>query len=476
MCAAYVDFISDTLPDVLRNITQKEHQFLTRTNTPWIIMPFLLGLSFLRTLKVLTYTSLIGNIAVFSGCIGVIIYGYFLYRTDLTFNHNFVEWKTLPKYVGGNTFLFAIHVVILPIMQQMDGSDGSRKIKYVVTGSFSFITIFNALFGAVGFLLFASSKCSNVDNAYFGPCDNILSNMSGGNVLDTVRILVCIDLLFTVPLILAASRVIIEKHILDSDTARRLDRMWSRCSHENVPRNDCSESESELVQTIRFQTASDEDCCLTGTGSQWIGGVALSRDRDDTMHFNADTSNTSSSCSESKDGTDIKTKAVQSGEFILPSPAGTTGDVKRERESRSDGTDPKMFTCIVQYTVRTALVTSVVLMSVCVPRFGDMVDLVGGLVMPLTCFLLPSAMNIRLWHHIDLLTASTSSSSQYSAGGELCQSSDTASASRGSSGVAPLIVKKRSTMSNTQYFFHMLIILFGVLTMIATTALTLSSK
>lgn len=475
VCAAYVDFISDTLPDVLRNITQNEHLFLSRTNTPWIIMPFLLGLSFLRTLKVLTYTSLIGNIAVFSGCIGVIIYGYFLYRADLTFNHNFVEWKTLPKYVGGNTFLFAIHVVILPIMQQMDGSDGSRKIKYVVTGSFSFITIFNALFGAVGFLLFASSKCSNVDNAYIGPCDNILSNMSGGNVLDTVRILVCIDLLFTVPLILAASRVIIEKHILDSDTARRLDRLWSRCSQGNAARNDCSESESELVETIRFQTASDQDCCPTGVESRWIGGTTFSHDREHTMLFNADCS---SNCSESKDTIDIKTKAVNAEDFILLSPttAIVTGDVKRERDSRVGSAGSKLFTCIIQYTVRTALVTSVVLMSVCVPQFGDMVDLVGGLVMPLTCFLLPSAMNIRLWHHIDQLTASTSSSSQYSAGGELCQSTDTSSVPRGSSGDAPLIAKRRSSMSSTQYFLHMLIISFGLLTMIATTALTLSAK
>lgn len=296
--------------------------------------------------------------------------------------------------------------------------------------------------------------------------------MSGGNVLDSVRILVCIDLLFTVPLILAASRVIIEKHILDSDMGRNFDRMWSTYSQENEG------TESELVHTHRFQSAPNLTCRFDGVEPQWINGASLSHGRDGIPHSNAG----SSSCGESKDAVDIKIKTVQLGDFGHQTLATVSGEP--DKGGRRGSSDSKLFTSAVQYTVRTALVTSVVLMSVSVPRFGDMVDLVGGLVMPLTCFLLPSAMNIRLWHHIDQLdtTTPTSLSPQKSAGGDVTlpvsavSNSNSSPNSWSSSGVAPLIVKKKGSMSNAQLFVHTLIILFGLLTMIATTALTLSAN
>lgn len=441
VCAAYVDFIADTLPEVLRNFTSTKLLFLTRRNVSLLIMPIILGLSFLRTLKVLTYTSLIGNVAVFSGCVGVIMYGYLFYRQDLTFDHSFVEWKTLPKYIGGNTFLFAIHVVILPIMQQLDDTDNNKLKKIVIAGSFSFITLFNAVFGFIGFLLFANSECKHVDKSYIGPCDNILSNMSGGNILDTIRILVCVDLLFTVPLILAASRVIIEKLIFQSDATRRL--------YETLFQGQAAE--------VRSKTSSP--------GNSFTEGSRASSDS--LKQFG---SNISGDDEYSRSATDNESKGSSSlhdAEVIYFSEVSVQ-EVDRTSGRSSlilDSTkciETGCFAAFVQYTVRSLLVTTVIVMSISIPQFGDMVDLVGGLVMPLTCFLLPSAMNIRLINHLDQLQQAQAPVHGHSAGA-------------GCNGIAPLIYKKRGSMPRFVFYVHLLIILFGVITMAATTALTVTS-
>ena len=119
VCTAYVDFISETLPVVLRGWMRRDDIYLTRSNCPWILMPIVLLLSYLRTMKVLTLTSGLGDVAVFVGCIVVIGYGITHYSSDVTFRHPLIEWNTLDKYVGSNSFLFAVHIVILPIMHQM---------------------------------------------------------------------------------------------------------------------------------------------------------------------------------------------------------------------------------------------------------------------------------------------------------------------------------------------------------------------
>ena len=447
--AAYVDFISDTLPDVLRNCTDCKLTFLTRSRTPWFIMPIILGLSFLRTFKVLTYTSVIGNVAVFSGCIGVIIYGYLFYRNDVTLDHNFVEWKTLPRYVGGNTFLFAIHVVILPIMQQIDGSDGNGMKKHVIGNSFFFITLFNAIFGVTGFLLFASSECKNVHNAYLGPCDNILSNMSGGYALDVIRILVCIDLLFTVPLILAASRVLIEKLILDSETTRGLHRQWSQYSNRRgtqlskstfYPQLDASEADSAGL--IRVQNPLNLDKPTSQNGTFRGGYTNLSNG------------------SESKENPYADNVELVGRRTSESSPLESDVNSTQQADSLKLPNNT-FFVSFIEYTVRTILVITVILMSVSLPQFGDMVDLVGGLVMPLTCFLLPSAMQIRLSHHSDQLLRPADG--------------DDLGSQRIRDNMAASRTNQKRSMPPVVYFGHVLIMAFGFLTMIATTALTLMS-
>lgn len=58
--------------------------------------------------------------------------------------------------------------------------------------------------------------------------DNIIKNLNTGTILQVVRVLLCIDLLFTIPMLLGAAREIIEETIMAGSWAQR---------HETFTRN-----------------------------------------------------------------------------------------------------------------------------------------------------------------------------------------------------------------------------------------------
>ena len=427
VCAAYVDFIAGTLPEVVRGWTKSNHVIFTLNNTPWIIMPIILGFSFLRTLKVLTYTSFFGNLLVLTGCFCVLVLGIIRYHKEVTLDHNFVEWQTLPRYVGGNTFLFAIHVVTLPLMQQMENQNGNQNKRDAISRSYMFITLFNAIFGSIGFLFFASSTCINDQaRAYAGPCDNILSSISGGSLLDFVKILVSVDLLFTIPLILAASRAVIEDGILNSTLIRDGRRKWLNRFRRKCERENRSDSHELNATGFNHQLGSNCTASPVPTGS-FDADADASPDIDGADcgesgmgHHNSSSSNGKGSI-EAEERKEVHDSNSDDEEFTVidfhadsDNPIHSRGAVGRPAENStmaeydSDHLDMgikmakemlirnERFTLLVQYTVRTSLVISVILMAVLIPNFGDMVDLVGGIVSSFTGFFLPPIIYMRL--------------------------------------------------------------------------------
>ena len=428
VCAAYVDFIAGTLPEVVRGWTKSNHVIFTLNNTPWIIMPIILGFSFLRTLKVLTYTSFFGNLLVLTGCFCVLVLGIIRYHKEVTLDHNFVEWKTLPRYVGGNTFLFAIHVVTLPLMQQMENQNGNQNKRDAISRSYMFITLFNAIFGSIGFLFFASSTCTNDQaRAYAGPCDNILSSISGGSLLDFVKILVSVDLLFTIPLILAASRAVIEDGILNSTLISNGRRKWLNRFRRKCERENRSDSHELNATGFNHQLGSNCTASPVPTGSFDADADAdASPDIDGVDcgesgigHRNSSSSGKGSreaeerkevhdSNSDDEEFTVIDFHADSDNPIHSRGAVGRPADNSAMAEYDSDHLDlgikmakemlirNERFTLLVQYTVRTSLVISVILMAVLIPNFGDMVDLVGGIVSSFTGFFLPPIIYMRL--------------------------------------------------------------------------------
>ena len=426
VCAAYVDFIAGTLPEVVRGWTKSNHVIFTLNNTPWIIMPIILGFSFLRTLKVLTYTSFLGNLLVLIGCFCVLVLGIIRYHNEVTLDHNFVEWQTLPRYVGGNTFLFAIHVVTLPLMQQMENQNGNQNKRDAISRSYMFITLFNAIFGSIGFLFFASSTCTNDQaTAYIGPCDNILSSISGGSLLDFVKILVSVDLLFTIPLILAASRAVIEDGILNSTLIRDGRRKWlnrfrRKCARENGSDSyelnatgfnhqlDNASTLSPLPRPLNGSFDADADASADGADRAELGTSLHNSSSDKKLTETEERKEVHDSNSDDEEFTVIDFNADSDNPIHGGGAAGRPAENSMTTEYDSDNLDMgikmakemllrnERFTLLVQYTVRTSLVISVILMAVLIPNFGDMVDLVGGIVSSFTGFFLPPIIYMRL--------------------------------------------------------------------------------
>jgi len=239
---AYINFISETIPEVIIDIYGRSITGISQRTIPLFLLPIILLLSYLKTFKALAFTSILGNIAVLIGCIVILVYGY---RNMTSFNNKIlyevIKIKTVPEYFGNVSFLFAIHVVILPILQQLRTSPNTdivpstdivsntdnniiteniendnnliQRIR-VVKWAYLFITTFNTCFGLVGYILFSNQACE--EDARVGPCGNILNNLVG-IVVSPIKVLLCIDIMFTIPLVLVAARELIENNLLEKD-------------------------------------------------------------------------------------------------------------------------------------------------------------------------------------------------------------------------------------------------------------------
>ena len=223
VCAVYVIFISSQLQEIVAG--------LASTNTlevAFMLSPFIVGLALLRSFKYLVFTSILGDVAVLVGLVGTLYIGVsngitatpFDYSTT---NHTSLEhlpavnWSTLPEAAGSIAFLFCIHVVVLPVSQSLRGDtvqSQQRNFQCVTGTSYFVITVANCLFGAVSVCLFGLETQGNV-----------LKNLALGGTYPTlvlvIRVLLCIDLLFTIPMILAAGREIVEDAAVETSCGRK---------------------------------------------------------------------------------------------------------------------------------------------------------------------------------------------------------------------------------------------------------------
>jgi len=200
VCAAYLDFLAATLPQVLGPILGRDFGELEATLA---VLPIMLVLVLLRTFKVLSFTAILGDVAVTAALLAVVVYGFATREIDLTLP--FINAKDVVRFVGATSFLFAIHIVVLPILH---ASRNPQSFSKNIVNSFSFITLLNALFGFLAYALFAD----DVQPA-------VTDNLDGGSsatqaTLNAVKILLCVDLLFTVPFVFVAGREIVERAVL----------------------------------------------------------------------------------------------------------------------------------------------------------------------------------------------------------------------------------------------------------------------
>jgi hypothetical protein len=264
--SAYVDFISSTLPILLGNYWGSEDSgdksVMSAKEITLLLCPILLLLSLVRDFRLLAMTSIIGDIAVLSACVTVLVYGTIQYfRNDNngqphTNRHDFngaaygfqtehmlavtdtnstlsipavldlfatstTELLHIPAYLGDLTFLFGIHIVAFPILQQScDALLRPKANSTVAMYVYMFLSVFNCIFGCIGAMLYQRVACAETGTV--GPCANVLNNLSGSGsdpsssavIVDLVKLMICVDLFFTLPIVISAATEIIEPEVL----------------------------------------------------------------------------------------------------------------------------------------------------------------------------------------------------------------------------------------------------------------------
>jgi hypothetical protein len=80
-----------------------------------------------------------------------------------------------------------------------------------------FITVINLSFGIICVLVFRDQTAAN-----------IMDNLGTSVVVKVVRVLLCVDLLFTVPMVMAFGREILEKSLFDSRFGNKFDARSAR--------------------------------------------------------------------------------------------------------------------------------------------------------------------------------------------------------------------------------------------------------
>jgi amino acid permease len=215
VCVAYIDFIASTLPVLWPHAFNALKSIL-------VVLPFFLATAFLRSFRFLAVTSIIGDVAVIGTFIAVIAYGF---ADDnygkLTLPTGKIDGDVMG-FVNTVTFLFAVHANMLPIAQAMKRPE--EEFEPTLYKTFAFIVILNAVFALLCYSLFGDDVASPVThNLGCLPggidSDNTCTmkeetSAATNAVVVGIQVLLCVDLLFTLPILLAAAREIIEEKLV----------------------------------------------------------------------------------------------------------------------------------------------------------------------------------------------------------------------------------------------------------------------
>lgn len=215
VCSSYLVFMGQTLDSLSCDVTSSNliRRFFPGVSTvTWeiILSALLFPLTLLRSYAVFAFTSGLGVVAVLGGILitlasGILVEpgGGLVYAL-----HAVTEQPMFPSSLAaafGNSFgtvafLFCINFVTFPIMNSMkEPREYNDAIRYAVLGT----AIFNIIFAVL---------CVGFYGEETG--DLVLENLGNGPYLSALKILLCVDLLFTFPMVFSSGRHIMENALI----------------------------------------------------------------------------------------------------------------------------------------------------------------------------------------------------------------------------------------------------------------------
>lgn len=220
VCSTYLVFIGETLSSLSSDARSDNpvRRFFPDVDTVvWEagVAMVLFPLSLLRSYDVFAFTSALGVFAVFSGLLVTVASGVSdasggFYSTVASLR-GMPMWPTSFAQAFGSSFgtiayLFCVNFLTFPVMNSMKSKDEyPRAVSVAVTS----VYIVNVLF-ALWCLGFYGVETK----------DLVLGNLDNGPCLSAVKLLLCVDLLFTFPIVFCSGRQILEDALLPKDTDR----------------------------------------------------------------------------------------------------------------------------------------------------------------------------------------------------------------------------------------------------------------
>ncbi|OEU14686.1 Aa_trans-domain-containing protein [Fragilariopsis cylindrus CCMP1102] len=219
VCSTYLVFIGQTLESM--SCDQVTTQNIVRTIAPdlsestWegLAALVLVPLSLIRDYSIFAFTSALGVVAVIGGILVTLAYGVFVEPGGgLSVSLNSIE--TLPMWpssfgaaFGGSfgtlCYLFAINFLTFPIMNSIKEP---REYNGAVSKAVSGVWLVNVAFAIVALGFYREDTQ-----------DLVLANLSNGPYLSALKLLLCVDLLFTFPIVFSSGRQILETAFLERD-------------------------------------------------------------------------------------------------------------------------------------------------------------------------------------------------------------------------------------------------------------------
>lgn len=219
VCSTYIVFVGQTLASlsadaVSGNIVHRLAPTLDETAWEMITAATVLPLSLVRNYGVFAFTSALGVTAVLGGILVTLAYGALVdpgggVSEALSAVSRLKMWPdSFADAFGGSfgtiAYLFCINFLTFPIINSM--RDARADYAPAVSAAVSVIWTVNALF-AIVCLGFYGEQTQ----------DLVLQNLDNGPHLSALKILLCVDLLFTFPVVFSSGRQILENALLGSN-------------------------------------------------------------------------------------------------------------------------------------------------------------------------------------------------------------------------------------------------------------------